>query len=167
MSAPSTPPGKSLAELAVEAIGVQDACNLSGVVLSFGRVVVRLRELLPESTSTRDINQHPIAQAWADKIASLAGVQWGREWSLDAYREIARLAGLCVPPGEQPADHEVEDLIHERCAECPPEHMIPDSGEQPDDRLSQCVECGGGSSDPDDVHTCPQGPWGEGAEVST
>lgn len=64
---------RTLADLAREALNVQDACNLSGVVLGFGRSVLRLRALLEaEGTiSTDKVNQHPVCVLWADKIESL------------------------------------------------------------------------------------------------
>jgi hypothetical protein len=66
--------GKSMKELAQEALDVQNACNLSGVVHGFSRAISRLRELLPNA-GTDEINSHPICVAWADKIASLTGIQ--------------------------------------------------------------------------------------------
>lgn len=66
---------RSMADLANEAIRVQDACNLSGVVHSFSKAIKRLRVLLREkgTESTNDINGHTISKAWASKIHSLAG----------------------------------------------------------------------------------------------
>lgn len=72
-----------MADLANEAIRVQDACNLSGVVLGFGRAVCRLRALLEAEGrgSTEDVNTHPICVLWADKIADLARLPWERRGS--------------------------------------------------------------------------------------
>lgn len=67
------PDTRTLADLAREALQVQDACNLSAVVHSFSRSISRLRVLLQGGTDA--LNEHPICQLWADKIASLAGVQ--------------------------------------------------------------------------------------------
>ena len=64
---------RTLVELAQEAMHVQDACNLSGVALGFGRAMVDLRHLL---TGTEQLNTHPIAVLWADKIASLTRTQF-------------------------------------------------------------------------------------------
>lgn len=64
------------AELIKEAILVQDACNLSGVVHSFARAVARLWAIANESNSsfsTTDINTHRVCRLYADKIKSLAG----------------------------------------------------------------------------------------------
>ena len=66
---------RSIAELAKEALAVQDACNLSGVVLSWGRAITRLRRLLPDAGTTT-INTHPLNVLWADKCTQLAGRQF-------------------------------------------------------------------------------------------
>lgn len=81
---------RTLQQLAEEAYLVQDACNLSGVVLGMGRAVLRLKEILG-SDFRRD---HPICQLWADKIAHLAGTQY--DWdSMTAYEEIRKLREDC------------------------------------------------------------------------
>lgn len=63
---------RTLANLAGEAIVVQDACNLSGVVHAWSRSIRRLRELLPDA-GTDEINRHPINVLFADKCADLSG----------------------------------------------------------------------------------------------
>lgn len=100
---------ESWAELAREALQVQDACNLSGVVISFARVVPRVRALLEEDArrvgteealrglTTTAVNRHPICQLWADKIASLTGTQFESVWSTAAYGQVEALSkGLRV-----------------------------------------------------------------------
>lgn len=84
---------RTIVDLAREALSVQDACNLSGVVHSYARAVSRLRALLPDA-GTEAINQHPICQLWADKCSSLAGVQaqLGAAWVVVAYRAVRELA---------------------------------------------------------------------------
>lgn len=85
---------RTLSDLAREALDVQNACNLSGVVLSFGRSIVRLRRLLESEGGggTNETNQHPISQLWADKIASLTHTQWDNSWSSAAYRAVYEMA---------------------------------------------------------------------------
>jgi len=61
---------RTMQELAQEALDIQDACNLSGVVHAFSRVVTQLRELHPR-ISTDVINTHPICVMYASKIVSL------------------------------------------------------------------------------------------------
>jgi len=65
---------KTLTDLAREALQVQDACNLSGVVHGFSRAITRLREALPNA-GTDEINTHPVSVLWADKIAHLTDTQ--------------------------------------------------------------------------------------------
>lgn len=83
---------KSLKDLAAEALAVQDACNLSGVVHGFSRAISNLRETLPNA-GTDEINHHPICLLWADKIASLTGTQdLGNSNTMRAYSECYNLA---------------------------------------------------------------------------
>lgn len=87
---------RTMADLAREALNVQDACNLSGVVHGFSRSITRLRVLLREqgNESTDTVNEHPICQLWADKIASLAGVQdVGTVAYSRAYQTVKALQG--------------------------------------------------------------------------
>lgn len=81
---------RTLADLAREAVSVQDACNLSGVAQGFAKVMLELCELVPEGTRAR--NTHPITRLWVDKLASLAGCQdLGNENVMEAYREVERI----------------------------------------------------------------------------
>ena len=64
---------RTLAQLAQEAIDIQNACNLSGLVHGWSRSISRLRKLCPD-LDTNGINRHPINFLWADKLADLAGV---------------------------------------------------------------------------------------------
>lgn len=82
---------RDLAQLAREALAVQDACNLSGVVRSYARALSRLWAILP-GAGTDAINRHPIAQLWADKCASLTGTQC-TGWAVEAYEATRQLAG--------------------------------------------------------------------------
>lgn len=62
--------------LAKEALAVQDAVNLSGVVHSYSHAMSKLWKLADARKVGSDwVNHHPVAQAFADKCASLAGVQ--------------------------------------------------------------------------------------------
>lgn len=66
---------RTIQDLAKEALQVQDACNLSGVVHGFSRAVTELREILRATggdLSTAAVNQHPICCLWASKIHALA-----------------------------------------------------------------------------------------------
>jgi hypothetical protein len=71
---PDPTPSRSLRELAQEAVMVQDASNLSGVVHGFSRAMTELHDIVfsQPGASTDDLNRHPIAQAWAYKIYDLS-----------------------------------------------------------------------------------------------
>ncbi len=64
-------------ELAAEALGVQDACNLSGVVVSFSNAIREVRARMEQEGkgSTDNINRHPICMLFADKISDLTGTR--------------------------------------------------------------------------------------------
>lgn len=64
---------RTIKDLAREALEVQSACNLSGVVHSFSRCMTELRTLLEAEGkfSTDKLNQHPICIMYSSKIASL------------------------------------------------------------------------------------------------
>lgn len=57
-----------------DAILVQDACNLSGVVHSFSRIMTRVWiEARKRGKGTDWVNEHPICVLFANKIANLTG----------------------------------------------------------------------------------------------
>lgn len=63
----------TIQEAAQTALRVQDACNLSGVLASFNRIVVDV--LWPEARrlnkGTEWVNQHPICTLFLDKLSDL------------------------------------------------------------------------------------------------
>lgn len=65
--------GRTMKDLAKEALGIQDACNLSGIVHSFSRAMTDLRMIARTEgwEGTDKLNQHHISVLFADKIASL------------------------------------------------------------------------------------------------
>lgn len=57
-----------------DAMNVQDACNLSGVVHSFSQVLPRIwQEVIKEGGGTDAVNRHPICVMYASQIVHLAG----------------------------------------------------------------------------------------------
>lgn len=72
-------------ELATEALAVQDACNLSGVVTSFSHIIREVRARLETEGrgSTDQISAHPVCVLFSDKIASLT---LSESKSMDAFR---------------------------------------------------------------------------------
>ena len=77
---------KTLQQLCQDAINVQDASNLSGVINSFSRTMTDLREILSQDSdfSTDKLNRHSIAIMYSSKIASLTYSELGEEFS-NAY----------------------------------------------------------------------------------
>lgn len=64
---------RTLQELAQEALDVQNACNLCGVAQGFARTMIDLGKYV--QTASDEMNHHPIAQLWIDKMCSLCGIQ--------------------------------------------------------------------------------------------
>jgi hypothetical protein len=64
---------RTVQQAAQQALDVQDACNLSGVVLAFGEVLTdTLWPVAREIGQGTDwVNQHPISKAFASKITHL------------------------------------------------------------------------------------------------
>jgi len=70
---------EKLAPMYRDAMAVQDACNLSGVVSSFARHMHTLCEM---GFDTDQRNRHPVSILFSSKIASLTGSE-----SLTAFSE--------------------------------------------------------------------------------
>ena len=68
---------RTMKQLCDEALAVQSASNLSGIVHSFSRAMTDLRALMEADSkagkpfSTDDLNRHPVAVLYSDKIVSL------------------------------------------------------------------------------------------------
>jgi hypothetical protein len=68
-------------QICSDALTVQDACNLTGVLRSFHEAACWLQR---NTKSTDAVCQHPAMKLFADKVASLTGMQ---HCSLDTYRQ--------------------------------------------------------------------------------
>ena len=81
-----------LSRLARDAIQVQDACNLRGVLRSFHEASLELGRH-PDCTGTDWVNHHSIMVLYADKVITLtqAGFGGGEAFS-QAYGECTKLA---------------------------------------------------------------------------
>ena len=73
-----------------QAIEVQDACNLSGVVHTLEELLPRIREE-PDCTGTGYVNSHPIVVMYVNKLSSLSGAENGLAFST-AYDECKKRA---------------------------------------------------------------------------
>ncbi len=80
----------TLKDLAKSALNVQGACNLTGVVHSFSKILTELRALEPDK-GTDYFNRHPISVLFSSKIASLTYSDSGAEFS-KAYNACELLA---------------------------------------------------------------------------
>lgn len=80
---------RTVKQLAQEALEIQNASNLSGVVHSFSRAMTELRENNP-NRSTEFFNTHPIAILFIDKLCSLARMEQNNCYR--AYDEVEELA---------------------------------------------------------------------------
>lgn len=87
---PSKPARRTIQQLAREACDVQDACNLVAVVKGFDRAMDCLRN--DHDLHGDALRAHPVTRAWADKIASLAGVQGISDGALRAHGDCEKLA---------------------------------------------------------------------------
>lgn len=73
---------KTMKQLCEEALWVQDACNLSGVVMGFGRMMNDLCDHIPKEVNRREwLRKHPLMVLWIDKILDMVG----RDITLEAY----------------------------------------------------------------------------------
>ena len=75
-----------------QALDVQDACNLSGVVHSFAAITNALwDEANAKGLGTAFVNEHPISVLFANKIAALAGAE-----SYTRYHEAYNITTLKI-----------------------------------------------------------------------
>lgn len=72
-----------------EALSVQDACNLSGVVHRFSEI---LSEMCKLGWDTPKRNTHPVCQIWVDKLAALTRIQYDQSAVFAAFEKCDRLA---------------------------------------------------------------------------
>jgi len=80
---------KTLQELANEALQIQDACNLSGVVHSFHRVISEVWEnARAQGKGTDWVNRHPIVRAYVSKLVMLSRYEIGD----DTFSEVMAIA---------------------------------------------------------------------------
>lgn len=77
---------RSIKELANEALAVQDASNLRGVVTSFSNLLTDMAKHV-----NGNLASHPIVRLYAHKIASLCAVESS---NLEMYGEIEDLCKM-------------------------------------------------------------------------
>jgi hypothetical protein len=74
-------------ELWQEALDVQNACNLGGLIHSLPRVIAAVQEEAHAlGAGTAYVNTHPIVRLWLDKLCDLSGMTVSQRPVLDAYQ---------------------------------------------------------------------------------
>ncbi len=98
---------KTIQELCRNALGCQDAVNLSAVVHSFSRDITDLRAHMTTQPdfSTDKLNRHPMSVMYSSKIASLTGSEDVGDFSR-AYAECEELAFAPTPAEEAEDDRD-------------------------------------------------------------
>jgi hypothetical protein len=102
---------KSIRNMATQALAVQNACNLSGVVHSFSAILTALWEHAREQGKGTDwVNQHPVCILFAAQVSHLtSGTITGSEVYSAAYNQCKEWSNKpCVEhssywyPGDAP-----------------------------------------------------------------
>lgn len=93
----------TIKEAAKAAIEVQNACNISGVILSFADILQNtLRPYAYENGKSSEwVNQHPIVRMFCSKLVSLAEYDDATGFGA-AYAEVQRLAAPAALPEAEP-----------------------------------------------------------------
>jgi hypothetical protein len=69
---------RTIKDLAIEVLSIQDAVNICGLAGSFSRSMKRLLRI---TESTAKTNKHVITRAWISKFDSLAGSMTSADWN--------------------------------------------------------------------------------------
>jgi hypothetical protein len=82
------------------ALDVQDASNLSGVVLQFARDMRRINEeVRAGGGGTEQVNKHPVCRLYAEQIAWLTGAGSG---DMETYRQAYEACRRKVEEEQEP-----------------------------------------------------------------
>lgn len=84
-----TEDSRTIEDLCKEAIDIQGACNLSGVVLSFSRAILRLRRIYIDE-GTDFYNSHCVCVMYSSKISSLTNSESSLNFSR-SYEECIKI----------------------------------------------------------------------------
>lgn len=102
---------KTIQQLAQEALDVQNASNLSGVVKGWARSIQDLIDRLRESgqyEGTDQINRHPINRMWASKVHDLTGMSFCD--TMEYVRTMEACEQLAKQPDE-PAKPDIREFV--------------------------------------------------------
>jgi len=84
----------TLQDAARDAIQVQDACNVSGVVHGFARAMEAVMDDCKSSDAAR---HHPITVLFMDKLNDMCGRELSQIEYCEAYEKCSKMAGEAVP----------------------------------------------------------------------
>jgi hypothetical protein len=78
---------------AQDAMQVQDACNLSGVINAWNRAMTALWEVAHrDGHGTSWVNTHPINRLFASKVFQLTGMEHGGDFRGDDFAFVKNMA---------------------------------------------------------------------------
>lgn len=88
----------TLQEAARNALDVQNASNVSGVVLAFGRAMAAVMDdcCKPGGGGTDAARHHPITVMFMDKLADMCGREIAQIDYVEAYEKCSKMAGETV-----------------------------------------------------------------------
>ena len=83
---------RTIQQLAKEALMLQDASNLPGVLYTWNESIRRLMKIT--NLSSDKLHAHPINRVYCSKVQHLTGMNgpYAEERSLPAFEEVERLA---------------------------------------------------------------------------
>jgi hypothetical protein len=88
-----------------QALDVQNACNLSGVLHSFNAVIDDVwAEAHEVGKGTDYVNTHPLVRLWVDKLAHLSGIQ-----GMQGYSPAGEAASQAMHAAYQEAYRQTQD----------------------------------------------------------
>ncbi|MHA2265432.1 MAG: hypothetical protein ACXAEN_23840 [Candidatus Thorarchaeota archaeon] len=97
---------KDLLQAYQDAIQVQDACNLSGVLYSWARHMKTLRDIMWNENKDQEwLNTHPVNVLFASKVSSLVHMECLSHDSMDRFHEAYSVATQVVE------EHEDKELV--------------------------------------------------------
>lgn len=94
----------TLQEAARDALQVQDACNVSGVVHGFARAMEAVMDdcrngyaCMSGITGTDAARHHPVTVLFMDKLNDMCGRELSQIEYCEAYEKCSKMAGEAVP----------------------------------------------------------------------
>jgi hypothetical protein len=92
------PDRPTLQEAAADALAVQSACNVSGVVNAFARAMMAvLDDCRANGGGTDAARRHPITVMFMDKLNDMCGRNIEGIEYVEAYEKCSKMAGEAVP----------------------------------------------------------------------